>query len=102
MRYEFDGFQPIAIAGGAAAHAAIQRNLLYALTGGLRGKPCQPYGSDLKIKAAAVVFSRKSDDWVTDLLTGDEAILRMPEIGLDIPPSEIYAGVAFEAGETAA
>lgn len=49
-----------------------------------------------------MVFSRKSDDWVTDLLTGDEAILRMPEIGLDIPPSEIYAGVAFEAGETAA
>ena len=52
LRYEFDGFQPIAMAGGTAAHAAIERNLLYALTGGLRGKRCQPYGSDLKIKVA--------------------------------------------------
>jgi Uma2 family endonuclease len=162
LRYEFDGFQPIAMAGGTAAHAAIQRNLLYALTGGLRGKRCQPYGSDLKIKvadgqirypqafvvctpvspratvvsdpvvifevlsessatddfvtknaeyratpsveryivlqqtkAAAAVFSRKGDDWVSDILTGDDAILRMPEIGLDIALSEIYLGVAF-------
>ena len=52
LRYEFDGFQPIAMAGGTANHAAIQRNLIYALTGGLRGKPCQPYGSDLKIAVA--------------------------------------------------
>jgi Uma2 family endonuclease len=169
LRYEFDGFQPIAMAGGTAAHAAIQRNLIIALGVGLRGKPCQPYGSELKIrvanhsirypdafvvctpvapratvvsdpvvifevlsensatddfvtknaeyratpsvqryvvlqqvKAAAVVFSRKGDDWVTDLLTGDDAILRMPEIDLDIPLSEIYIGIAFEADEAAA
>jgi Uma2 family endonuclease len=169
LRYEFDGFQPMARTGGTAAHAAIQRNLIVALWGGLRGKPCQPYGSNLKIKvadrsarypdafvvctpvppraivvsepvvifeilsessatddfvtknaeyratptvqryvvlqqakAAAVVFSRKGEDWVTDLLTGDDAILRMPEIGLDVPLSEIYLGVAFEAAEAAA
>jgi Uma2 family endonuclease len=169
LRYEFDGFQPIAMAGGTAAHAAIQRNLIIALGVGLRGKPCQPYGSELKIrvadrsirypdafvvctpvppratvvpdpvvifevlsensatddfvtknaeyratpsvqryvvlqqvKAAAVVFSRKGDDWVTDLLTGDDAVLRMPEIGIDVPLSEIYLGVAFEADEAAA
>jgi len=47
--------------------------------------------------AAAVVFSRKGEDWVTDLLTGADAILRMPEIGLDISLSEIYAGIAFDA-----
>jgi len=153
------------MAGGTAAHAAIQRNLIVALGKGLRGKPCQPYGSDLKIavaarpirypdafvvctpvppratvvsdpvvifevlsesratddfvtknaeyratrsvkrygvlqqaKAAAVVFSRKGDDWVSDVLTGDDAILRMPEIDLDIPLSEIYTGVEFETG----
>jgi Uma2 family endonuclease len=169
LRYEFDGFQPIARTGDTAAHAAIQRNLIVALGVGLRGKPNQPYGSELKIrvadrsirypdafvvctpvppratvvsdpvvifevlsensatddfvtknaeyratssvqryvvlqqvKAAAVVFSRKGDDWVTDLLTGDEAFLRMPEIDLDIPLSEIYLGVAFEADEVAA
>jgi len=168
-RYEFDGFRPIAMAGGTAANAAIQRNLIVALGGGLRGRSCQPYGSELKIKvadrsirypdafvvcspvppratvvpdpvvifevlsestamddfvaknaeyratpsvaryvvlqptrAAAAVFSRKGDDWATDLLTGDDAILRMPEISLDIPLSEIYLGVAFEPDEAAA
>jgi hypothetical protein len=44
-------------------------------------------------KAAAAVFSRKGEDWVTDLLTGDGAILAMPEIGLDIPLADIYLGV---------
>ncbi|MGB5084167.1 MAG: Uma2 family endonuclease [Methylocystis silviterrae] len=50
LRYEFDGFQPIAMAGGSAAHAAIQRNLAVSLGGRLRGRPCQFYGSDLKIE----------------------------------------------------
>ena len=52
LRYEFDGTRPIAMAGGTRAHAAIQRNLAFALTGRLRRKPCQFFGSDLKIKAA--------------------------------------------------
>lgn len=167
LRHEFDGRHVVAMADGTAAHAAIQRNLIYLLTGGLRGKPCQPYGSELKIrvaegsirypyafvvcapvqpratvvsdpvvifeilsdstaeedcvtknknaeyrathsvmryvvlqqtKAAAVVFSRKGADWIADPLTGDDAVLHMPEIGLDIAMSEIYLGVAFEAG----
>jgi Uma2 family endonuclease len=169
LRYEFDGFQSVAMAGGTAAHSAIQRNLIVALGVGLRGKPCQPHGSELKInvadrairypdafvvctpvppratvvsdpvvifevlsessatddfvtknaeyratpsvkryvvlqqaKAAAVVFSRKGDDWVTDLLTGGDATLRMPEIDLDIPLSEIYVGVEFDVGNQSA
>ena len=40
------------MAGGTAAHSAIQHNLIIALGVGLRGKPCQPYGSDLKINVA--------------------------------------------------
>jgi Uma2 family endonuclease len=159
LRYEFDGFQPVAREGGTAAHSAIQRNLIFALTGGLRGKPCRPHGSEFKpcrphgselkikvadrsicypdafvevlsessatddfvtknaeyratpsvkryvileqAKAAAAVFSRKGDDWVADLLTGNDAILRMPEIGLDIPLSEIYTDVEFDAPDDA-
>ena len=167
LRYEFDGFQPVAMTGGTAAHSAIQRNLIYALTSRLLDSSCQPYGSELKIKvaerirypeafvvcspvsprskvvtdpvvifevvsessvttdfvtknaeyratpsvqryivlqqtkAAAAVFSRKGEDWVTDLLAGDDAILRMPEIGIEIPLLEIYRRVEFEAeGET--
>ena len=49
LKYEFDGFQPVAMTGGTAAHAAIQRNLIRSLANRLLGKPCQPYGSELKI-----------------------------------------------------
>ena len=163
LRYEFDGFQPVAMTGGTAAHAAIQRNLLFSLTGRLRGQPCQPYGSDLKIQVAgrirypdafvvcspvaprmtvvsnpvvvfevlsestlsndlvvknseyratvsikryvvlqqtsvaAMVFSHRGGEWATDLVAGKDAVLRMPEIGIEIPLGEIYAEVAFVA-----
>ena len=40
LRYEFDGFQPVAMTGGTAAHAAIQRNLAMAVGGRLRGGTC--------------------------------------------------------------
>jgi len=52
LRYEFDGFRPVAMVGVTDAHAAIQANLLAALTVQLRGKPCRPRGSDLKIEVA--------------------------------------------------
>ncbi len=41
IRYEFDGMQPVAMAGGSLAHSAIGLNLAIALGGGLRGKPCR-------------------------------------------------------------
>jgi len=50
MRYEFDGVGPVAMTGGTYGHSTIQRNLAFALTGRLRGKPCQFQGSDLKIQ----------------------------------------------------
>jgi Uma2 family endonuclease len=52
LRYEFDGIQPVAMTGGTAAHAFIQRNLAITLGGRLRGRPCQFYGNDLKIEVA--------------------------------------------------
>ena len=42
LRYEYDGTAIRAMTGGTAAHAPVQRNLLYSLTGRLRGKPCSP------------------------------------------------------------
>ena len=50
LRWEFDGFQPVAMTGGTVAHSVIQGNLITALNNGLRGKPCRPYGPDLKIE----------------------------------------------------
>ncbi len=52
IKHEFDGFRPVAMAGGTAAHASIQRNLAITLGGRLRGTPCRFYGSDLKVEVA--------------------------------------------------
>ena len=52
LRYEFDGVEPCAMTGGSLRHAAMQRNLAMAIGSRLRGKPCQFFGSDLKIQAA--------------------------------------------------
>lgn len=40
-RYEFDGFQPVAMTGGTNRHGIISRNLNGQLYLRLRGKPCQ-------------------------------------------------------------
>jgi Uma2 family endonuclease len=50
LRYEFDGFRPVAMTGGTAAHAFIQRNLAISVGGRLKGKPCKFAGSDLKVE----------------------------------------------------
>jgi len=50
VKYEFDGFQAVAMTGVTAAHSSIQRNLLGLLFNRLRGHRCQAHGSDLKIQ----------------------------------------------------
>ena len=54
-KFEFDGFRPVAMTGVRVAHAAIQRNLLSLVTNNLRGKPCRPFGSELKIQVAGSI-----------------------------------------------
>ena len=44
LRYEFDGFQPIAITGGTIGHDRITFNPRKALDVRLAGNPCQPHG----------------------------------------------------------
>jgi len=162
-RHEFDGVRAQAMAGGTAAHAAIQVNLITALRTHLRGKPCRPFGSELKIEVAgrirypdafvvcapvpprdkvvgdpvvvfeilsdgsanddlvvkngeyqatasvrryvvlqqthagAIVFTRKGEDWVAELVAGEAAKLRMPEIGIEIALAELYADLDLGA-----
>src|SRR5208282_3612904 len=50
LRHEFDGFAPRAMTGGTLGHATVQRNIVIALANRLRGKPCQPFGSDAKVR----------------------------------------------------
>ena len=49
-KYEFDGFEPVAMDGVTVAHSVIQGNILIALGTRLRGKPCRQHGSELKIQ----------------------------------------------------
>jgi Uma2 family endonuclease len=55
LRYEFDGFAPVAMTGGSMEHSAIERNLITALTNRLRGKTCQVFTSNLKVQAAGSI-----------------------------------------------
>jgi Uma2 family endonuclease len=166
LRWEFDGFVPQAMTGGTSEHSAIERNLIFSLTGRLRGKPCQPYTSNLKIIAAgsirypdafvsctplpvgtlavadpvvvfeilspstastdigvkneeyrdtpsiqryvilaqdqqrATIFERIDDDWVGHIMSSG-AILRMPEIGIEIPLAELYLDVPLPGNAAA-
>lgn len=171
LRYEFDGIQPVAMTGGTAAHDAIKMNLGAALVSRLRGKPCRPHGSDLKIEVAgrvrypdafvvcapidpkdtvarepvvvfevlsegtsdidlliknqeyratpsiqryvileqtiagALVFARRNDDWISEIVSGADAVLCFPEIDIEIPLADLYEGVKLseqvvENGET--
>ncbi|MBW4090976.1 MAG: Uma2 family endonuclease [Proteobacteria bacterium] len=160
LRYEFDGFAPVAMTGGTFAHAMIQSSLLRVLGNLLRGSPCRVVGSELKVLAAgsirypdafvicspvardavliedpvvifeilspatattdrivknreyratpsvqryvlleqirpaATVFTREGTDWIGRIVDAD-AVLALPELGIDLPLAELYEGIAF-------
>lgn len=168
LKWEFDGFQPVAMTGGTDAHSAIQGNVLTALNVRLRGSRCRPRGPDLKVgingrfrypdafvtctplppdatvvtepvvifevlsksterndrtrklleyqsiptlqryvmleqdQALATVIARQDARWTLELLRAD-AVLAMPEIGIEIPLADLYDGVSFpsEQGQEA-
>src|SRR5438270_13629398 len=52
LKHEFDGFAPVAMAGGTVGHSVIQVNLASSLQRRLRDRPCRFYGSDLKFLTA--------------------------------------------------
>lgn len=165
LKYEFDGFGPVPMAGGTRSHAIVQSNLAVSIGGRLRGTTCRFFGSDLKIEVAghirypdgfvvctpgaprstvvsdpvvifeilspstssvdaivknqeyaatpsvqryvmleqdrvgALVFARSGTDWLGHVLTAD-ATLALPEIGIELPLSELYDGVTFDGEES--
>ena len=160
LRYEFDGFQPVDMTGGTLAHDRITSNVQKALDARLAGRPCVPYGPNVKIltpgkvrypdalvtctpasqnatvidqpvvvfevvsedtartdrivklreyqatpsiqryiileqkSIGAAVFTRRGDDWIATALTEEDTVT-MPEIGIEIPLAEFYAGLQF-------
>lgn len=53
-KYEFVDGVVYAMAGGTAEHAAITANVIISLGTQLRGRPCQPYTSDMKVIAGQI------------------------------------------------
>src|SRR4051812_34254524 len=83
LRYEFDGFQPVAMTGGTAAHARLQRNLLLAVGTRLRGRPCEIYGSDLKIEVAGAI--RYPDAFVVcSPVAANQTVIRDPVVVFEV------------------
>jgi hypothetical protein len=42
-----------------------------------------------------LALTRHGDHWADEVLTGENAILQMPEIGIEIPLSDIYADLVL-------
>jgi len=55
LRCEFDGVHTFAMTGGTFDHDEITSNLRQALRTRLAGKPCRPFGPNVKIIAAGSV-----------------------------------------------
>ncbi len=77
------------LSASTAATDRIEKNEEYRLTSSI-----QRYVMLEQARRAATVFARTGDDWVGHVLTGD-AVLAMPEIGIELPLAEVYAGIAF-------
>jgi len=166
LRWEFDGFQPVAMNGGTAAHETIGGNIRNALQNRLADRRCRVFGPTLKIEVsgrirypdafvvctrvpprdsvvrepvvvfevlgdstsrtdrieklreygatpsiqryvileqdaiAAMVFVRKGGNLVVETLT-DGDTLDMPEIDVQVPMTEFYAGIDLTEQATA-
>jgi Uma2 family endonuclease len=50
LRYEFDGFRPVAMTGGTNNASAIGVNLIAVLHGKLRGSGCRPLGPEAGVE----------------------------------------------------
>jgi Uma2 family endonuclease len=40
---------------------------------------------------AAIVFVRREDGWLSEIVSGNDASLDLPEIGIAVPLNEVYA-----------
>ena len=67
----------------------IEKNEEYRLTPSI-----QHYVMLEQASQAVTVFSRRNGDWIGHVLTGD-AVLSFPEIGVELPLREAYAGIEF-------
>ncbi len=165
VKHEYLGGVVYAMAGASEPHNIIAMNLYAALHRGLHGKPCQPFGSDMKVrlrpleaayfyypdamvacdptdsghgwrerpaalfeiiseetrrvderekrvpylqlpsllayvrieqsKPEVVVDRRTPEGWKSERVSGLDAVVRLPELGIELPLAELFERVTF-------
>lgn len=61
VKHEYVAGEVFAMAGGSVEHAALSTTLAGLLLARLRGGPCRPYGSDLRLRIEAVDVATYAD-----------------------------------------
>jgi Uma2 family endonuclease len=49
--------------------------------------------------AAAIMFSRRDDAWVSEVVAGLDGALHLPEIGIELPLADLYERIELAAAE---
>jgi Uma2 family endonuclease len=83
LRYEFDGWQPVAMTGGTDAHEAIGGTLRALLRDQLRGKPCRVRGPTLKIEVLGPIRYPDAFVYCTPVSPG-ETVIREPAVVFEV------------------
>jgi Uma2 family endonuclease len=83
LRYEFDGFAPVAMTGGTDAHEGIGGTLRSLLANQLRGKPCRVRGPTMKIEVLGRI--RYPDAFVyCTKVPRDQAVIKDPVVVFEV------------------
>jgi len=49
--------------------------------------------------AAAIMFSRRDDAWISEVVAGLDGVLRLPEIGIELPLADLYERIELAAAQ---
>jgi Uma2 family endonuclease len=83
LRWEFDGFEPVAMTGGTVAHEAIGDNIRFSLRNRLGDGPCRVRGPTLKIEVAGRI--RYPDAFVSCTpLRPKQTVVRDPVVVFEV------------------
>ncbi|HVC61890.1 MAG TPA: Uma2 family endonuclease [Acetobacteraceae bacterium] len=82
-RYEFDGFQPVAMTGGTVAHEMFGGTLRALLRECLRGKPCRAAGLALKMEVMDRIRHPDAFVYCTPVLPG-ETVIKEPVVVFEV------------------
>ncbi len=83
LRYEFDGWQPVAMTGGTLAHELIGGTLRALLRDRLRGKPGRAVGPTLKIEVMGRIRYPDAFVYCGDVPPG-ETVIREPVVVFEV------------------